>query len=233
MQEVMQLVNEVVEALSSEHNLGKESGKDMLLYVRPTVEKYLFKKLSDDLFDMYALKNETEDDLFMERSSKIQMMEPQAAMEYLGIRKKLMPNDESSEELSNSSSDEDQTSRKVSPRSARRNVPYIDAIREIERIQHCSSPEEMIGCLSASYEKLKTAVVEQHKGKFELEAMDDVLPLSIYVVSMAKLEQASSHKNMMEDYLRINQRGYDLERKLMCNFDCAIRYVSTEWELEE
>ena len=91
----------------------------------------------------------------------------------------------------------------------------------------------MIGCLSASFERLKTAVVDQHKGKFELSTMDDVLPLSIYVVAMANMERPASHKNMMEDYLRCNQRGYDLERKLLCNFDGAIRYVCNDWELDE
>ena len=62
----------------------------------------------------------------------------------------------------------------------------------------------MIGCLSGSFEKLKTAVVDHHRGKFELSTMDDVLPLSIYVVSMANLHQPASRKNLMEDYLRCN-----------------------------
>ena len=33
----------------------------------------------------------------------------------------------------------------------------------------------MIECLSASFERLKTAVVDSHKGKLELSQMDDVL----------------------------------------------------------
>ena len=91
----------------------------------------------------------------------------------------------------------------------------------------------MIECLSALFERLKTAVVDSHKGKLELSQMDDVLPLAIYVVSMANLEQPVSHLNMMDDYLRCNQRGYELERKLLCNFDGAIRYVCNDWELDE
>ena len=60
-------------------------------------------------------------------------------------------------------------------------MPYIEAIREIERIEALENPGDMVGCLSASFEKLKTAVVDHHKGKLELSAMDDVLPLSIYL----------------------------------------------------
>lgn len=68
-------------------------GKDMLFYCRPTVEKYLFTKLYDQLFAMYAFKNETEDELFSERSFKIKSMKPKDVMEYLGINKKFIPDE--------------------------------------------------------------------------------------------------------------------------------------------
>ena len=90
----------------------------------------------------------------------------------------------------------------------------------------------MVACLSNSFGSLKSAVVDHYRGKFELESMDEVLPLSIYCVAMADLSHPSSHRNMMEDYLRANPKGFDLERKLLCNFDCAVRYVCSEWELE-
>jgi hypothetical protein len=79
---------------------------------------------------------------------------------------------------------------------------------------------------------LKTEVVDHHKGKVELEAMDDVLPLFIYCVAMSNLKHAASLHNMMEDYLR-QMNGFDLERKLLCNFDCAVKYVRVEWEAEQ
>jgi len=81
------------------------------------------------------------------------------------------------------------------------------------------------------YASLKSEVVDYHKGKFELEAMDDVLPLSIYCVALAKFNHAASFNNIMEDYLR-QVNGFDHERKLLCNFDCAIRYVCNEWQNE-
>ena len=89
----------------------------------------------------------------------------------------------------------------------------------------------MVSCLSLTYATLKSEVVDYHKGKFELEAMDDVLPLTIYCVAMSSLDHASSYHNMMEDYLR-QVNGFDLERKLLCNFDCAIQYVRNEWQNE-
>lgn len=69
--------------------------------------------------------------------------------------------------------------------------------------------------------------------------MDDVLPLSIYVIAMADLPTMASHFNMLEDFLRINDslgkaRGgtnYELEKKLLTTFNCGMLYVSKEWSI--
>ena len=74
-----------MQSFNSEYNLGKEMGKDMLFYCRGTVEKYIFAKLFEFLFAMYTHKNESEDELFTQRSLRIKSMKPAKVMEYLGI----------------------------------------------------------------------------------------------------------------------------------------------------
>ena len=89
----MGLVNETVHAFHSEYNLGKETAKGLMPYCRPAVEKYVFSKLYDKLFAMYAIKNEDEDRLFVERSSVIKRMKASEVMLYLGIREKFIIGD--------------------------------------------------------------------------------------------------------------------------------------------
>ena len=91
----------------------------------------------------------------------------------------------------------------------------------------------MVACLATAYSSLKSIVVEHYKGKFELEAMDDVLPLTIYCVARAELSHPASHHKMMDDYLRANPKGFDLERKLLCNFECGVIFVNKEWEVDD
>lgn len=74
MEGIMSLTNETVLSFNSEYNLGKEMGKDLLHYSRPAVERYLFTKLFDKLFAMYAIKNNKDDELFCERSKLIKQM---------------------------------------------------------------------------------------------------------------------------------------------------------------
>jgi hypothetical protein len=114
---------------------------------------------------------------------------------------------------------------------SRSDIPYIESIKCFEKMQQFTSPREKLACLSESFGSLKTAIVDHWKGKLELNTMDDVLPLTIYVVALAELSHPASEFNMMEDYLRIYDKGYELERKLITNFDVSIRYINHEWEL--
>jgi len=79
---------------------------------------------------------------------------------------------------------------------------------------------------------MKTAIVDHWKGKIELSTMDDVLPLTIYVVAMAELSHPASEFNLLEDFLRIYDKGFELEKKLLTNFDVSIKYINHEWEFQ-
>lgn len=57
MEGIICVVNETVLSFNSQYNFGKELGKDILTYCRPAVERYIFAKLYDNLFAMYAIKN--------------------------------------------------------------------------------------------------------------------------------------------------------------------------------
>ena len=86
----------------------------------------------------------------------------------------------------------------------------------------------MLRCLANSFARLKSEIVDYHKGRLELESMDDVLPLQIYCVIQSRVENLSSYHGMMQDYLR-QVHGLNLERKLLCHFHCAIMYVCNDW----
>lgn len=90
MNSIMQVVNETIASFESQYNLGKETSKDLLIYCRPAVERYIFGKLFDKLFVMYAIKNEAEDTLFQTSSGQIKLINPSEMMSFLGIRDKFI-----------------------------------------------------------------------------------------------------------------------------------------------
>lgn len=90
MESVIEIVSETVLAFESEYNLGKEASRDVLLYCRPTVERYFFAKLHDKLFAMYAIRNQLIDEEFQSKSALIKKLPPAKALEYLGVRKQFI-----------------------------------------------------------------------------------------------------------------------------------------------
>ena len=65
--------------------------------------------------------------------------------------------------------------------------------------------------------------------------MDDVLPLSIYIVSQVECSHIASHFSMLEDFIKINEQqgnkrsggqNFELEKKYLTNFNCGVTYVS-------
>ena len=100
-------------------------------------------------------------------------------------------------------------------------------------IQQFTTPREKLHCVSGSFSALKTAIVDYYKGKLELNTMDDVLPLSIYVVGMADIAHPASEFNLLEDYLSLyDGKGYELEQKLLTNLIVSVQYINHEWEFD-
>jgi hypothetical protein len=111
-------------------------------------------------------------------------------------------------------------------------LPYSEAIKCLERLQTFPSPRDKLQCLSDSFASLKTAIVDHWRGRVELTTMDDVLPLTIYAVAMVRdLARPASELNLMDDFIRCNDRGLEYERKLLTNFEVAISYINHEWEI--
>ena len=62
--------------------------------------------------------------------------------------------------------------------------------------------------------------------------MDDVLPLTIYCAAMCTgMKRAATCHAMMEDLVSVldESMSTNFEQKLLCNFECAVRYVAVEW----
>jgi len=61
--------------------------------------------------------------------------------------------------------------------------PYAEAIKALEKIQDSTNPREKLNHVNECFNVMKTTIVDHYKGKVELEAMDDILPIFIYTVS--------------------------------------------------
>ena len=106
--------------------------------------------------------------------------------------------------------------------------PYGESIAMLGKLPDLVSPIEKLNCLLMSVAALKTAVVEFWRGKEELEAMDDLLPIIIFVLVQSTVTSPAAQIGLLQDYVGRAGR-YENEARLLINFEVSVKYVAYEW----
>lgn len=44
------------------------------------------------------------------------------------------------------------------------------------------------------------------------------------------MQHPAAEFQMMEDYLRVYDKGFEFEKKLLTNYDVSVKYINNEWE---
>lgn len=110
-------------------------------------------------------------------------------------------------------------------------IPYAEAIKAIEKLQEFTNPWDKLNCINESFNRIKTTVVDHYKGKFEIETMDDILPIFIYVISQSQVSHIVSEIQFLMDFLKILDEGYELEQWMLSTIEGAVLYISKDWDL--
>jgi len=95
--------------------------------------------------------------------------------------------------------------------------------------QGCS-PRQIVEALSLSQLEMKTCAFEASSGQAELHAMDDVMPLYIFVLARSSLMRPFACASFMHDALTQDER-LDSEGRAVLLLESAARYITQEWDL--
>jgi hypothetical protein len=197
------LVEETVEALFSHFNFGKANSERMMHYCRPAVEKFVFNKLYTHLIAMYAVKYATLDNNFRRKAELIGVRPVQDILSSLEIREKY--------------------------RLSELSTPYAEAIETLGKLGSYSTPLEKLNCCLNTVSSMKTAVIDYWKSREELSAMDDELPLLIFVLVQARVSNFNAEIAFLLDYVGRSSR-FEKEQRLLINFEAAAKYIANDWE---
>jgi len=95
--------------------------------------------------------------------------------------------------------------------------------------QGCS-PRQIVEALTLSQLEMKTCAFEASAGQAELHAMDDVMPLFIFVLARSSLVRPFACASFMQDALTQDER-LDSEGRAVLLLESAARYITHEWDL--
>lgn len=219
MESVYLLVNEVTETFFADFNYGKSETKQMMPYCKISVEKYIFDKVYSQLFAMYLAKFDKPSQKYTDKVHEInQKSDNVEQFKFLDIPQKfwLIKKDKL-----------DENNKLIEPFEPQQ-IPYIDAINELSKLSKLKCPREKLGVLLMMHSLMKSAVVDFHKGKEEVCSMDEELPIMIYILLHAKMENAAAELNFVDDYVQFDPT-LESEKRLMTNLRVSIQYIADEW----
>jgi len=73
-----------------------------------------------------------------------------------------------------------------------------------------------------AYLELKASILYHTGGKSELDSMDKLLPLSIYISTQVQLSNPVAEVSMIDDYFKYCKECLDKESLLLTNFKASI-----------
>ena len=203
LEHINQVVESTVNSISSYFNLGTSNNR-ILNYCRPAVEKYLYSKLLSGVLSMYSMKHSEINNKFNLQKEKLQSKSTQEVMDILEIKDKF--------------------------RLQGTHNPYEESIEALNSLEAHHSPLEKLNSILECMTLMKTVVVDYWKGKKELEAMDDQLPVIIFIVSQVTSQEFPSEIRFLLDYSSMCS-GFDNEQRLLVNIDASVSYITKEINL--
>jgi hypothetical protein len=141
MEDIYKFTEDCVATFHCYFNFGKSSTEKLLNYCRPAVEKFIFNKIYNILYDSYCLKYEEENKIFLKNQNLIKSQKsPIEIMKLIEVRKQFI--DENSKIL-----------------------PYKSTIDCINKIEFEVSPKDKFETLMKASLELRNSVLDITRGK--------------------------------------------------------------------
>ncbi len=80
--------------------------------------------------------------------------------------------------------------------------------------------------------EMKASVFDLTEGKYELDSLDDELPLTILCFTKVNIANAFVELSIVEDFFKFSKDCIDKESKIITNFKGALEFISQLWNLD-
>ena len=80
--------------------------------------------------------------------------------------------------------------------------------------------------------EIRNCVLDNTNCKYELDSMDDELPIVIYITTQLKVNNLYAELYMIEDYIKCSLRDRLAENKTVTNLMSSILFISNSWDKE-
>ena len=107
--------------------------------------------------------------------------------------------------------------------------PFKSVINIINQISFEKFLHKKYEILTQASLEIRKCILEYTDGKFELESMDDELPIIIFISTQVKVDNLVAELNMIDDYIKCSLRDYLVQNKMVTNLLSSLMYLSKSW----
>ena len=203
MMEIVKIIELCINTLNSTYNNYQNNDS---IYFSLASEQFLFSKIYYIIYDIYDKKYKKQNNDFLlvqkEINEKLSIKE---IIYKIGIKEKFKSNEE---------------------------IPYKSVIDILGMISFERSLRKKFEILTSASLEIRTCVLEYSNGKYELDSMDDELPIIIYIATQIKVINIFAELNIVDDYFRIISRDDLIQNKMITNLMSSLMFITKMWNSE-
>ena len=170
-------------------------------------EQFLFSKIYYIIYDIYDKKYKKQNNDFLLTQKEInENLSIKEIIKKIGIKEKFRSKEE---------------------------FPYKSVIDILGMISFERSLRKKFEILTSASLEIRTCVLEYSNGKYELDSMDDELPIIIYIATQIKVTNIFAELNIVDDYFKIISRDDLIQNKMITNLLSSLMFITKMWNSEK
>ena len=166
-------------------------------YFKSMLEKKIYTAIYDNLLIFYKDKAQLIDEKFSEQQLRIKDLGVKEVLTYLQVNDRF--------------------------KLTECQDPYAEAKTVLGRFNRVKTPIEKINCLISTIACMKSCVVDYWKGNLEIQAMDDELPILMFLLLTSRIEHPEAEFQILTHYVTGKLEN---ENRIILNFSSAVSYLA-------
>ena len=206
MKEIISMINSCEDIFNNYFN--KNGVENTYKFAKPAIEKFIFNKLYFQLYDLYSSKYEEDNKKYMEKKELINKnLSIEKIMDYLKMKETIKCLNEYKKNENSK--------------------PYKSTIDYVNKMEYEQNPKIKFEIILGAGLDLRNTILGNNNGKYDLESIDEELPIYIYICTQINIKNIYAELHMTEDYL-INAYPDEEESKVLKNMINAISFISKD-----
>ena len=206
MMKIINIFDISINSLNSTFNFDKKNKMGNNILFSNASENFILNKIYPVLYNIYHLKYKKDNELYLEKKKEINnKLSIEEIWDKIGIKQKFRGRDK---------------------------IPFKYVINIINKINFEKSLTKKYEAITQSSLELRNCILDYTNCKYELDSMDDELPIVIYIGTQINIDNPYAEFFMIEDYVKCSLRDNLKENRMVTNLLSSLIYISKEWKFD-